>query len=52
MMAFEGNIHEIGKTLVVTMLSATGFQVYALGVDVPVMKFVEKAREGCGYCRH
>jgi corrinoid protein of di/trimethylamine methyltransferase len=41
----EGDIHEIGKTLVVTMLSATGFQVYDLGVDVPVMKFVEKARE-------
>jgi corrinoid protein of di/trimethylamine methyltransferase len=41
----EGDIHEIGKTLVVTMLSATGFQVYDLGVDVPIMKFVEKARE-------
>lgn len=41
----EGDIHEIGKTLVVTMLSATGFQVYDLGVDVPVMKFVEKALE-------
>ncbi|MCS6993096.1 MAG: corrinoid protein [Anaerolineales bacterium] len=41
----EGDIHEIGKTLVATMLSASGFQVYDLGVDVPVMKFVEKARE-------
>jgi corrinoid protein of di/trimethylamine methyltransferase len=41
----EGDIHEIGKTLVGTMLSATGFQVYDLGVDVPVMKVVEKARE-------
>ena len=41
----EGDIHEIGKTLVGTMLSAAGFQVFDLGVDVPVMKVVEKARE-------
>lgn len=40
-----GDIHEIGKTLVATMLSASGFQVYDLGVDVPVATFVEKARE-------
>jgi corrinoid protein of di/trimethylamine methyltransferase len=41
----EGDIHEIGKTLVGTMLSATGFQVYDMGVDVPIMKVVEKTRE-------
>lgn len=41
----EGDIHEIGKTLVGTMLSASGFEVHDLGVDVPVMQFVEKARE-------
>src|SRR4030066_2278424 len=41
----EGDIHEIGKTLVGTRLSATGFQVFDMGVDVPVMKVVEKARE-------
>jgi len=41
----QGDIHEIGKSLVATMLSAAGFQVYDLGVDVPVMKLVEKARE-------
>ncbi len=41
----EGDIHEIGKTLVATMLSASGFEVHDLGVDVPVMKFIEKARE-------
>jgi corrinoid protein of di/trimethylamine methyltransferase len=41
----EGDIHEIGKTLVGTMLSATGFQVFDMGVDVPIMKIVEKARE-------
>ncbi|MGQ9802881.1 MAG: corrinoid protein [Anaerolineae bacterium] len=41
----EGDIHEIGKTLVATMLSVGGFRVYDLGVDVPVATFVEQARE-------
>lgn len=41
----EGDIHDIGKTLVATMLSASGFDVYDMGVDVPITKFVEKARE-------
>src|SRR4030043_1852428 len=41
----EGDIHENGKTLGGTMLSSAGFQVFDMGVDVPVMKVVEKARE-------
>ena len=41
----EGDIHDIGKTLVATMLAATGFQVFDLGVDVPVETFLNKARE-------
>ena len=41
----EGDIHDIGKTLVATMLSASGFQVFDLGVDVAVHIFVEKARQ-------
>jgi corrinoid protein of di/trimethylamine methyltransferase len=41
----KGDIHEIGKNLVATMLSASGFEVYDLGVDVPFAKFAEKARE-------
>jgi corrinoid protein of di/trimethylamine methyltransferase len=40
-----GDIHEIGKSLVATMLSANGFQVFDLGVDVPVSTFVDKAAE-------
>jgi trimethylamine corrinoid protein len=41
----QGDIHEIGKSLVATMLSANGFQVFDLGVDVPISTFVEKAVE-------
>ena len=41
----RGDIHEIGKTLVQTMLSASGFQVHDLGVDVPVDVIVGKVRE-------
>ncbi len=41
----EGDIHEIGKSLVATMLSAAGFRVHDLGVDVPADQFVEQVRE-------
>ena len=41
----EGDIHDIGKTLVATMLSASGFKVYDLGVDVSIQRFVDKAAE-------
>ena len=41
----EGDIHEIGKSLVGTMLAAAGFQVYDLGVDVPAGEFVERVQE-------
>jgi corrinoid protein of di/trimethylamine methyltransferase len=41
----KGDIHEIGKSLVGTMLSANGFKVYDLGVDVPTQKFIDKAKE-------
>jgi corrinoid protein of di/trimethylamine methyltransferase len=41
----EGDIHDIGKTLVATMLSGSGFRVYDLGVNVPVKRFVEKTQE-------
>ena len=40
----EGDIHEIGKTLVGTMLSASGFQVYDLGVDVPSATILAKVK--------
>ncbi|MBN1626376.1 MAG: cobalamin-dependent protein [Deltaproteobacteria bacterium] len=40
-----GDIHDIGKDLVVLMLDINGFEVYDLGVDVPVHNFVDKIRE-------
>jgi len=41
----KGDIHEIGKTLVGTMLSASGFKVIDLGVDVSSESFAMKAKE-------
>ena len=41
----KGDIHEIGKVLVGTLLTAHGFRVHDLGVDVSGEKFAEKARE-------
>jgi methanogenic corrinoid protein MtbC1 len=40
-----GDIHDIGKDIVVFMLDVNGFEVHDLGVDVPVQKFVEKIKE-------
>jgi corrinoid protein of di/trimethylamine methyltransferase len=41
----EGDIHEIGKSLVATMLAASGFEVHDLGVDAPGDKLIGKALE-------
>ena len=41
----EGDIHDIGKTLVGSMMSAEGFEVHDLGADVPVETFIERALE-------
>jgi trimethylamine corrinoid protein len=41
----EGDIHDIGKSLVISFLLANGFEVYDLGRDVPSEKFVEKVIE-------
>lgn len=41
----KGDIHEIGKILVGTLLSAHGFRVIDLGVDVPGEQFAAKARD-------
>jgi corrinoid protein of di/trimethylamine methyltransferase len=41
----KGDIHEIGKSLVATMMLANGFQVHDLGVDVAPETFVENVQE-------
>ncbi|MBC8442322.1 MAG: cobalamin B12-binding domain-containing protein [Deltaproteobacteria bacterium] len=41
----EGDIHDIGKRIVATMLRVYGFEVHDLGRDVPIDVFVEKVRE-------
>lgn len=43
--AAPGDIHDIGKSLVGTMLAASGFRVIDMGVDVPIDAVVEKVRE-------
>jgi corrinoid protein of di/trimethylamine methyltransferase len=40
----KGDLHDIGKNLVGTMLSASGFEVFDLGTDVPADQFVTKAK--------
>ena len=40
-----GDIHDIGKDIVVFMLDVNGFEVYDLGIDVPAQKFVDSVRE-------
>lgn len=40
----KGDIHDIGKDIVVTMLDINGYEVLDLGVDVPKEKFVEATR--------
>jgi methanogenic corrinoid protein MtbC1 len=41
----QGDLHDIGKTLVATLLSAGGFEVDDLGSDVPVDRFLARAKE-------
>lgn len=40
----SGDLHSIGKDIVVTLLRANGLQVYDLGVDVPVEKFIVEVK--------
>jgi corrinoid protein of di/trimethylamine methyltransferase len=39
----EGDIHDIGKTVVGAMLQANGYEVHDLGVEVPASRFIEAA---------
>jgi len=42
----KGDLHEIGKDLVIIMLEGAGFQVTDLGVDVPPEKFIQAVNDG------
>jgi corrinoid protein of di/trimethylamine methyltransferase len=41
----QGDIHDIGKHIVATMLEVYGFEVHDLGRDVPLENFIEKIKE-------
>lgn len=41
----EGDIHDIGKTIVVSLFKANGFEVCDLGRDVPIDRFIEEAEK-------
>jgi corrinoid protein of di/trimethylamine methyltransferase len=41
----EGDIHDIGKTVVGAMLQANGYVVHDLGVEVPAPRFIQAAQE-------
>jgi dimethylamine corrinoid protein len=41
----EGDVHDIGKGIVATLMRVYGFEVHDLGRDVPLTSFVEKVRE-------
>lgn len=41
----KGDIHDIGKNIVITLLKGSGFDVIDLGVDVPTEKFVDSVRD-------
>lgn len=41
----QGDIHDIGKFLVISLLQVNGFEIYDLGHDVEIQKFIDKALE-------
>ena len=41
----EGDVHDIGKTIVVALFKANGFEVMDLGRDVPITRFIEEAEK-------
>ena len=40
-----GDLHDIGKNLVIMMIESSGYEVVDLGIDVPVEKFIEAAND-------
>lgn len=42
----KGDLHDIGKNIVITMLQGAGFEVMDLGVDCPASKYIQAVEEG------
>jgi methanogenic corrinoid protein MtbC1 len=45
MATLKGDVHDLGKDIVATLLESQGFKVHNLGVDVPVQDLVDKVKE-------
>jgi len=41
----EGDVHDIGKSIVIAMLVAEGFEIFDIGTDVPTKAFIDKIKE-------
>lgn len=41
----QGDVHDIGKNICVSMLKSSGFEVFDLGKEVPAKEFIDKAKE-------
>jgi dimethylamine corrinoid protein len=41
----EGDVHDIGKSIVIAMLIAEGFEIFDIGTDVPTKAFIDKIKE-------
>jgi len=41
----QGDVHDLGKNIVVMLLRGSGYEVFDLGVDVPPERFIEKLEE-------
>jgi dimethylamine corrinoid protein len=46
----EGDVHDIGKSIVSTMLQCAGFEIRDMGRDVPTRVFIEEIKNGCNFC--
>ena len=45
----KGDLHDIGKNVVVTLLGAAGLDIVDVGVGVPPEKFIETVRKDLSY---
>lgn len=41
----QGDVHDLGKSLVIAMFASAGLEVIDLGIDVPLQRFIEAVRE-------